>query len=181
MQPAEYLQVIVKQRVIVISLSECGRVWWTHAFMCPPCEEKLESCVCCSHQRWGKQNNQQLLPSNTVDRMSFWRGFCTARRGEELLLGALASHDPFWSIFGISALAGKQPCSGACMIITPLSTLQRKSHCHICANSSKQQQNIQDRSPLFRTRTEPSLQHTSYNHLLICSLGSIHISLKERY
>lgn len=64
-----------------------------------------ELCLLFPPKMVGKQNNQQLLPSDTVDGMSFWRGFCTARRGEGLLLGALASHDPFWSIFGRRALA----------------------------------------------------------------------------
>lgn len=69
-----------------------------------------------------------------------WNGLCTARRGEELLLGKLASCAPFWSLAGRTAwAAGRQPCSGARVVITPLSVQQSRSHSHICANSSYSQ------------------------------------------
>ena len=117
-----------------------------------------------------------------MDGMGFQRHVRTARRGEELFLGELASHASFWSLTGRRTLAaGRQPCSGAQVIITPLSTQQSKSHSHISANSFYSPAKEWGCSAQSRTRRDPSLQHTSNspNRLLIFSLGSIPVSLKE--
>lgn len=146
---------------------------------CPECKEKLESCICFSHHRWGS-GNQQLLPSESMDGMGFQRGVCAARRGKELFLGEPANHAPFWSLTGRRALAaGRQPCSRARVTITPRCTQQSKSHSHICANSFNSP--VKEwglLSPVQDKRTIPPVL-LSPNGLLIFSLGSITSSLKE--
>lgn len=118
-----------------------------------------------SHSKQRKSRELYLLfplqmkewaSSGSVDGTDFWRG---AWRGE---VGGCfwvnwSAILPFWSLTDRRALAvGRQPCSGAWVVVTSLCTQQSKSHSHVCANSPAKERGLL--SPVqSTTRRESSL------------------------